>query len=1341
MSCWKRVNIAQVGHTVFGLNFPACMNGMKLGALLKSSSAILKTAGWELWSSGGVIVWEWNKRHARIRTAMVVLSQIDPAPFFTLSRDNRVQYSTEHFWKPSDAEPPERLYESELYSSNSFLAEHEKVCALPPEPGCTLERVVAGIMLWSDSTHLTNFGNAALWPIYLFLGNQSKYTRAKPTSFAAHHLAYIPKLSDAIQDVYRKVFGKVATAAVLTHCKRELMQVIWLLLLDEEFMHAYIHGFVIEFADGVSRRVFPRFFTYSADYPEKILLACIKYLGKCPCPRCLIKKANIGGLGGKRDQLCRTKNARLDTPHRRSLIETARHWIYETGTNIAGTAMERLLGPHSLVPTRNAFSTRLQEFGFNFYNMFVPDLLHEFELGVWKAVFTHLLRVLYAYVMPLRLIQPLRYRNTPTFGRDTIRKFHNNASGMKKLAARDFEDLLQCALPVFENLLPAPFDTVVLNLLFELATWHAFAKLRLHTETTLDSLDNSTTRLGSALHQFHKKVCLKFETFDLPSEEAARGRRKAAMATKARKEKASGPADTTGTTKPGSTRKRRYFNFFTYKLHALGDYVRSIRTYGTSDSYSTQTGELEHRRVKKFYPRSQKSQFTRGIAKLQRREQILHRMKQKIQRDEKMGPNSDKSTPSLRFEDEEGLPFTSPEAHYHISKDVRHKVDITRWLGSNADDPALTNFLQHLKNHLLNRLLDREYDGDEDDYTSAERNTITFVGNRLYRHKVLRVNYTTYDLRRAQDSLNTRNHGDIMVLSREDGDTDGNKPHPYWYARIVGIFHAMVRHSGPLSCSSEPQHMEFLWVRWFGRDLTHKSGWKARRLHRVGFIDSNEDPEGAFGFLDPNEVIRGVHLIPAFAHGRTTSLLAPSIIRPPREKNKDWLYYYVGMFADRDMVMRFRGGGVGHTSTRTASNFFLDDHDALDIASRERRREAAHQRTKNSQVVESEDTDLDEQDESDWDSQPEDNDDQDCGGQDDSIDEEVQDYGYNTGNDSDDTHESDDNDDVGVEGSGWLDVEDDDALGAEDGEALDDEEGLEGNVDRVQAAKKLGIGLASLPTAGMAYTCFCKTFLTMLPNTSAGCTLYTSMVAENAAGPTEESSTIPRPTSLLLGSVGSVAPDGYVINVWRLDQCSRASPMDVFGTVASAIGLVTKLVGYLQAVKGAKEDRLKLLLEVSALKTLLEVMRGRLGTTSADGSGGDISNTVVRVGIESSLDMCHGALQSAINRLENLVLSLPNIGQPSSFAERMKDLKWPFHQGEVKTLLESIERLKFLLSLALQASLMEFVETTCDELLAAGKNVENIKAAILSIEANQNGVWTEIATVLNLTPASSHKKN
>lgn len=43
---------------------------------------------------------------------------------------------------------------------------------------------------------------------------------------------------------------------------------------------------------------------------------------------------------------------------------------------------------------QNAFSMRLCALKFDFYLMLVVDLLHEFELGVWKAIFIHLLRIL-----------------------------------------------------------------------------------------------------------------------------------------------------------------------------------------------------------------------------------------------------------------------------------------------------------------------------------------------------------------------------------------------------------------------------------------------------------------------------------------------------------------------------------------------------------------------------------------------------------------------------------------------------------------------------------------------------------------------------------------------------------------------------------------------------------------------------------------------------------------------------------------------------------------------------------------------------------------------------------
>ena len=100
------------------------------------------------------------------------------------------------FWKDSSTPEsvPQRVYD-ELYSSDAMIEAHMKLQQQPPEPGCTLERVVASLMLWSDSTHLANFGTASLWPLYLFSGNQSKWVRGKPNTASCHHVAYIPKVS------------------------------------------------------------------------------------------------------------------------------------------------------------------------------------------------------------------------------------------------------------------------------------------------------------------------------------------------------------------------------------------------------------------------------------------------------------------------------------------------------------------------------------------------------------------------------------------------------------------------------------------------------------------------------------------------------------------------------------------------------------------------------------------------------------------------------------------------------------------------------------------------------------------------------------------------------------------------------------------------------------------------------------------------------------------------------------------------------------------------------------------------------------------------------------------
>lgn len=87
-----------------------------------------------------------------------------------------------------------RIYD-EVYTSEAFEAAHNRLQKQTPEAGCTLEKVIAGLMFWSDSTHLANFGTAKVWPVYMYFANLSKYTRAKPNSGACHHIAYIPSVS------------------------------------------------------------------------------------------------------------------------------------------------------------------------------------------------------------------------------------------------------------------------------------------------------------------------------------------------------------------------------------------------------------------------------------------------------------------------------------------------------------------------------------------------------------------------------------------------------------------------------------------------------------------------------------------------------------------------------------------------------------------------------------------------------------------------------------------------------------------------------------------------------------------------------------------------------------------------------------------------------------------------------------------------------------------------------------------------------------------------------------------------------------------------------------------
>ena len=121
-----------------------------------------------------------------------------------------------------------------------------------------------------------------------------------------------------------------------------------------------------------------------------------------------------------------------------------------------------------------------------------------------------------------------------------------------------------------------------MDLLFKMATWHFLAKLRLHTESTVTSLETLTTRLGAAFRKFASITCEAYVTKDLPSEEAARGRRQAALAQK------KGPSTDGNRTTNSSGPRERKFNLSAYKPHALPDYAKYIHLNGTTDNFTSQ---------------------------------------------------------------------------------------------------------------------------------------------------------------------------------------------------------------------------------------------------------------------------------------------------------------------------------------------------------------------------------------------------------------------------------------------------------------------------------------------------------------------------------------------------------------------------------------------------------------------------------------------------------------------------------------------------------------------------------------------------------------------------------
>ncbi|KAJ7753261.1 hypothetical protein B0H16DRAFT_1663010 [Mycena metata] len=125
-------------------------------------------------------------------------------------------------------------------------------------PGAT----IIPILLSSDKTQLTMFGNKSAYPVYMTIGNIPKEIRLL--------LAYLPTSR----------FGHIKNKAARRRTLGNLFHKC-LSFITEPLREAGVAGISIASGDGIIRRGHPIVACYIGDYPEQLLVTCVK-TGWCP---------------------------------------------------------------------------------------------------------------------------------------------------------------------------------------------------------------------------------------------------------------------------------------------------------------------------------------------------------------------------------------------------------------------------------------------------------------------------------------------------------------------------------------------------------------------------------------------------------------------------------------------------------------------------------------------------------------------------------------------------------------------------------------------------------------------------------------------------------------------------------------------------------------------------------------------------------------------------------------------------------------------------------------------------------------------------------------------------
>ena len=330
------------------------------------------------------------------------------------------------------------------------------------------------VLLSSDRTQVTLFGSKTAYPVYLTIGNLPKDIRRKPSHRGQILLAYLPTTK------LKQVTNHAARRRMLLNLLHSCLQKVLQPLED-----AGIDGIVMADGNGILRRVHPILAAFIGDYPEQVLVTCIKS-GRCP--KCTVEPDNLGNL---------VTTSRRDLNSVREALSKADddRAVYTEACKLAG-----------IKPVLHPFWKHLPFV--NIFQSITPDILHQ----LYQGVFRHSV----AWITKAFSAAELNARYQRLIPNHHIRVFSQGITHLSRITGKEHDQICRALLGVIADMrLPNNLDSSrLIRAMRGLLDFIYLSQLPVHSTRTLNLLDD-------ALQVFHSNKTIFIdlgirENFNIP---------------------------------------------------------------------------------------------------------------------------------------------------------------------------------------------------------------------------------------------------------------------------------------------------------------------------------------------------------------------------------------------------------------------------------------------------------------------------------------------------------------------------------------------------------------------------------------------------------------------------------------------------------------------------------------------------------------------------------------------------------------------------------------------------------------------------------------------------------